>query len=149
MEFNIAVLGGDGIGPEVTGQGVRVLEAVGRVFGHRFNLTYGDIGGISIDKENFDLTDLPSGPIAFFDEFFDNRAFHGAGQRLQLRANPGARFSNFLIRFTEPGLTGPVRQPVSLDVDLYLRTSLLRLYDEDRTGGSVIFGKAWTRNFST
>ena len=50
MEFNIAVLGGDGIGPEVTDQGVRVLEAVGRAFGHSFNLSYGDIGGISIDK---------------------------------------------------------------------------------------------------
>ncbi len=57
MEFSIAVLGGDGIGPEVTDQGVRVLEAVGRSFGHRFNLTYGDIGGISIDKHGIPLTD--------------------------------------------------------------------------------------------
>ena len=57
MEFNIAVLGGDGIGPEVTDQGVRVLEAVGRAFGHSFNLNYGDIGGISIDKHGIPLTD--------------------------------------------------------------------------------------------
>ena len=57
VEFNIAVLGGDGIGPEVTDQGVRVLEAVGRAFGHTFNLSYGDIGGISIDKHGTPLTD--------------------------------------------------------------------------------------------
>jgi len=57
VEFNIAVLGGDGIGPEVTNQGVRVLEAVGRIFGHKFNLGYGDIGGISIDKHGVPLTE--------------------------------------------------------------------------------------------
>ena len=61
MEFNIAVLGGDGIGPEVTDQGVRVLEAVGRAFGHSFNLSYGDIGGISIDKYGVPLTDETRG----------------------------------------------------------------------------------------
>jgi len=57
VDFDIAVLGGDGIGPEVTVQGVRVLEAVGRAFGHRFNLTYGDIGGIAIDKHGIPLTE--------------------------------------------------------------------------------------------
>jgi 3-isopropylmalate dehydrogenase len=55
VEFNIAVLGGDGIGPEVTAEGVRILEAVGRVFGHQFNLEYGDVGGISIDKHGTPL----------------------------------------------------------------------------------------------
>ena len=57
MEFNIAVMGGDGIGPEVTDQGVRALEAVGGAFGHSFNLSYGDIGGISIDKHGIPFTD--------------------------------------------------------------------------------------------
>ncbi|MEC9446917.1 MAG: 3-isopropylmalate dehydrogenase, partial [Chloroflexota bacterium] len=61
MEFDIAVLGGDGIGPEVTDQGVRALEAVGRAFGHNFNLNYGDIGGISIDKYGIPLTDETRG----------------------------------------------------------------------------------------
>ena len=56
MEFDIAVLSGDGIGPEVTEQGVRALEAVGTVFGHRFNLEYGDIGGISIDNHGIPFT---------------------------------------------------------------------------------------------
>jgi 3-isopropylmalate dehydrogenase len=55
VEFNISVLGGDGIGPEVTAQGVKVLEVVGRSFGHQFNLEYGDVGGISIDKHGTPL----------------------------------------------------------------------------------------------
>ena len=50
MEFKIAVLPGDGIGPEVTAEGIKVLEAIGRAFGHQFNLEYGDVGGISIDR---------------------------------------------------------------------------------------------------
>jgi 3-isopropylmalate dehydrogenase len=50
MDFNIAVLPGDGIGPEVIAEGVKVLETVGGKFGHRFNLTYDDVGGASIDR---------------------------------------------------------------------------------------------------
>ena len=57
MEFNIAVLGGDGIGPEVTAEGVKVLNTVGSAFGHRFSLEYGDVGGISIDKHGTPLKD--------------------------------------------------------------------------------------------
>ena len=55
MDFQIAVLAGDGIGPEVTAQGANVLETVGRVFGHNFRLEYGDVGGISIDKHGTPL----------------------------------------------------------------------------------------------
>ena len=57
MEFNIAVLGGDGIGPEVTNESVKVLNAVSKAFEHTFNLTYGDVGGISIDKHGTPLLD--------------------------------------------------------------------------------------------
>lgn len=57
MEFNIAVLSGDGIGPEVTAEGVKVLNTLGSAFGHRFNLEYGDVGGISIDKHGTPLKD--------------------------------------------------------------------------------------------
>ena len=50
MEFDIAVLGGDGIGPEVTEQSVKVLKSLENLFGHRFNVEEGDVGGASIDK---------------------------------------------------------------------------------------------------
>ena len=55
MAFSILVLPGDGIGPEVIAEGVKVLEAVGRQFGHGFNLTYGDIGGAAIDRSGVPL----------------------------------------------------------------------------------------------
>ena len=57
MDFNIAALGGDGIGPEVTAESVKALAAVGRAFGHSFRLEYGDVGGISIDRHGVPLTD--------------------------------------------------------------------------------------------
>jgi len=55
VDFKIAVLPGDGIGQEVTVEGVKVLEAVGRAFGHNFSLEHGDVGGISIDKHGVAL----------------------------------------------------------------------------------------------
>ena len=55
MEFNIAVFPGDGIGPEVIAQGVRVLEVIGRNFGHRFDCSYHDVGGVAIDRHNTPL----------------------------------------------------------------------------------------------
>ena len=50
MQFNLAVLPGDGVGPEVASEAVKVLQAVGSRFGHKFNLDYGLIGGVAIDE---------------------------------------------------------------------------------------------------
>ncbi len=47
---NITVLPGDGIGPEVTDQAVKVLEAIAERFGHEFKFTCGLIGAAAIDK---------------------------------------------------------------------------------------------------
>ena len=49
MKARITVLGGDGIGPEVTAEGVRCLRAVGKRFGHEFVLDEKPFGGIAID----------------------------------------------------------------------------------------------------
>lgn len=49
MEATLTVLPGDGIGPEVTGAAVRVLEAVGSKFGHAFGFEEALIGGAAID----------------------------------------------------------------------------------------------------
>jgi 3-isopropylmalate dehydrogenase len=57
VAFVIAVLAGDGIGPEVVAEGVKALEAVGRRFGHTFRFQHGDVGGVAIDKEG---TALPA-----------------------------------------------------------------------------------------
>ena len=47
--FDILVLAGDGIGPEVTAEGERALEAVGARFGHDFRTTQDLVGGACID----------------------------------------------------------------------------------------------------
>jgi 3-isopropylmalate dehydrogenase len=50
MNFNIALLPGDGIGPEVTEQAVRVLKAIGEVYNHSFSFTEGLVGAVAIDR---------------------------------------------------------------------------------------------------
>jgi 3-isopropylmalate dehydrogenase len=49
MKASIAVIAGDGIGPEVVAEGVRVLERVARKFGHDFTLNAQPFGGAAID----------------------------------------------------------------------------------------------------
>ncbi len=49
MNYTLAVLPGDGIGPEVTAEGVKVLRAVGARFGHSFTFHEALIGGSAID----------------------------------------------------------------------------------------------------
>lgn len=50
MKKQIAVLPGDGIGPEITKEAIKVLDAVAEKFGHEFNYAYADMGAIAIDK---------------------------------------------------------------------------------------------------
>ncbi len=57
MEFNIILLPGDGIGPEVVAQAVRVLEAVSQSSDAVFHLAEYRIGGNSIDHSGTALTD--------------------------------------------------------------------------------------------
>lgn len=57
MKKNIAVIEGDGIGPEVTQQSIRVLNAVAEQFGHEFNYTYCLMGANAIDKTGNPLPD--------------------------------------------------------------------------------------------
>lgn len=49
MDYTIALLAGDGIGPEVVAEGVKVLTAIGERFGHTFTTRAGLIGGCAID----------------------------------------------------------------------------------------------------
>jgi 3-isopropylmalate dehydrogenase len=48
-QFKIAVLGGDGVGPEVVAEAVRVLRAIESMSDHRFELTEDAVGGAAID----------------------------------------------------------------------------------------------------
>lgn len=55
MEFNIALLKGDGIGPEIVDSAVAVLEKTAVKFGHKFNFTPYLIGGCAIDATGLPL----------------------------------------------------------------------------------------------
>ena len=48
MKLRLAVLAGDGIGPEVTGEAVKMLGAVAELSGHNFEFVPGLIGGVAI-----------------------------------------------------------------------------------------------------
>lgn len=50
MEFKIGVLPGDGIGPEITEQAVKAIDAVCRRFGHKAHYTYAPVGAAAIDS---------------------------------------------------------------------------------------------------
>ncbi len=57
MNFNITLLPGDGIGPEVVAEAVRVLEIISSKYKHTFNFVERLMGGCSIDKYGSSLTD--------------------------------------------------------------------------------------------
>lgn len=50
MDATLAILPGDGIGPEITEQALRVLRKIGEKYGHSFTFNQGLIGGIAIDE---------------------------------------------------------------------------------------------------
>src|SRR6185436_10970672 len=57
MHKNIAVIPGDGIGPEVIAQALRVLDAVGEQYGHQFYYNWCLMGADAIDKTGSPLPD--------------------------------------------------------------------------------------------
>jgi len=59
-KFSIAVLPGDGIGPEVTAEALKVLGCIGELHGHEFNTTEYPVGGAAYDLHQ---THLPSSTV--------------------------------------------------------------------------------------
>ena len=57
MNKKITVLPGDGIGPEIVNEAIKVLNKVADKYGHSFDYKYVDIGGCSIDKFGVPITD--------------------------------------------------------------------------------------------
>ena len=56
MEFNIAVLPGDGIGPEIVDETIKVMNAIGIKYDHVFNYINGLVGGVAIEAEGTSLS---------------------------------------------------------------------------------------------
>ncbi len=57
MNYNVAVIPGDGIGPEIVTEAMKVLDKVGEVYGHSFQYEKLLMGGCSIDTYGEPLTD--------------------------------------------------------------------------------------------
>ena len=86
MNYNIAVVKGDGIGPEIVSEAMLVLDKVGEKFGHSFNFQEVLAGGCSIDKNGIPLTD----------------------ETIEICKN-----ADSVLLGAVGGPTGPVRQPAS------------------------------------
>ena len=54
MRKRIAVMKGDGIGPEIVNEALKVLETVASKYGHHFAYNFVDIGGVAIDNYGTD-----------------------------------------------------------------------------------------------
>lgn len=57
MNYNIAVIKGDGIGPEIVDEAIKVLKKIGEKYNHTFNFTEVLMGGIAIDQKGCALPD--------------------------------------------------------------------------------------------
>ncbi len=55
MDFKIVTLPGDGIGPDIVSEAVKVLNKIGDIYGHTFNITEKRMGGIAIDMDGISL----------------------------------------------------------------------------------------------
>ena len=59
MLLKMTVLPGDGIGPEVTAEAVRILETVAGAFGHQLSLARKDIGGAALVNRSLPASQGP------------------------------------------------------------------------------------------
>lgn len=57
MKADIAIIPGDGIGPEIIEEAIKVLKVIEKKYDHNFSLSYVDMGGISIDKNGVPITE--------------------------------------------------------------------------------------------
>lgn len=145
MEKNIAVIAGDGIGPEVTNEAIKVLNAVATKFKHQFHYHYELMGAIAIDKTGVPLpektieTALKSDAVllgAIGDPKYDNdpSAKVRPEQGLLLLRKSLNLFANIRPVKTYPALQhlSPLKQHNAKDTDLVIYREL--------TGG-IYFGE--------
>lgn len=150
MKLRIAVLAGDGIGPEVTGEAIAVLHDVARASGHEFTFADALIGGVAITAEG---TPLPQATVdvclasdaVLLGAVGDNRFNHLTPDKrpeaglLQIRQVLGG-FANLRPAVAYPALAenSPLRSDVTRGADILFVRELL---------GGLYFGqpRAWDK----
>lgn len=142
MKKIIAVLGGDGVGPEITEQGEKALKKVAKKFGHTFIFKEGLVGaaaydklGDSFPKETLDLC-LKADAILFGsvgDPRYDNTPKDPLKGLLQMRKQLGL-FANIrpIYTFEEASNKSPLRPEVTRGTDFVVVRELI---------GGIYFGK--------
>jgi 3-isopropylmalate dehydrogenase len=150
MDFNIAVLPGDGIGPEIIDQAKKVITAVGKKFNHTFNFRHGLVGAVAIDKTG---NPLPAETLELCKS--SDAVLFGAIGDPKYDNNPAAKVrpeQGLLAMRKELGLYANVR-PISTFPSLIdkspLKKELVRGVDimmiRELTGG-IYFGKPQGRS---
>jgi 3-isopropylmalate dehydrogenase len=141
MSARIVLLPGDGVGPEVLGQGQKVLEEVARLGGHDFHMAEALVGGVAIERRGRPLpqetVDACTGADAALLGAVGDPAWDGAEVRpeqglLELRERFGL-FANFrpVWVFPEVAELTPLRPELLVGVDI--------LFVRELTGG-IYFG---------
>lgn len=144
MLIKITVLPGDGIGPEVTAEAVRILKAVADAYGHQFNCARKDIGGAALVSSNDPLPNdtlqacLSSGAVllgAVGGPAFDgvDRQLRPESGLLRLRRELGV-FANLrpAVCFSSLEDCSPLRREVIRGTDILIVRELL---------GGIYFGE--------
>ena len=90
MRLTVTVLPGDGIGPEVTAQAERVLDAIGEAFGHTFVRKVQPIGGAAISRAGTPLPDATLKACLASDAVFLGAVGDPAFDRLRPEERPEA-----------------------------------------------------------
>ncbi len=103
----------------------------------------GITGGINLQLHNFDATRLPSSwnPWTAIQEIAAGKAFHGAGQTLNLRLFPGTEISTYSIEFREPDLFTRHIDRYSLSLSAFRRLSGFDTHEEERREVGFRIGK--------
>jgi outer membrane protein assembly factor BamA len=111
------------------------------LFGAGFNSDAGLVGSIVLNERNFDICRFPTS----LSDFWEGRAFRGAGQEFRVEAVPGTELQRYSVSFREPFLFD---RPYSLTTAAYYNDRIFNEYRENRTGGRFSVGralsKAWT-----
>jgi len=102
------------------------------VFGIGLTTGQGAQARFSLQKSNFDVTDLPDSIADIPD------AFSGGGQTLTLQAEPGTEYSRYRVQLVEPYLLDTVN---SLSLTAYRSAYIRDDYTEERKAGEVTVGR--------